>query len=134
MSNNSCFPTKRRISLFSLLEITALIASLIPQECKQAIISSQEDNQDIKFKEGAIKCCKEKNTLPLVMSGITFHFVIGVLYFWVGNYAYSYSYTFWFQYFHHENDANFLTRFEEVLKIIDFGWIRYTSLSPFWWV
>ena len=48
----------------SLLEITALIASLVPQECKQPIISSQEDKQGIKFKKGAIKCCKEKITSP----------------------------------------------------------------------
>ena len=44
----------------SLLEITALIASLLRREGKQAIISSQEGKQAIKSKEGAIKCCKEK--------------------------------------------------------------------------
>ena len=52
------------LQYISVLEITALTASLIPRECKQAIISSQEDKQDIKFKEGAIKCCKEKNFFP----------------------------------------------------------------------
>ena len=50
--------------LSSLHKITAFIASLVPRECKQAIISSQEDKQGIEFKEGAIKCCKEKNTSP----------------------------------------------------------------------
>ena len=52
--------------LCSLLEISALIAFLVPRECKQAIISSQEDKQGIKFKfkEGAINCCKEKNYFP----------------------------------------------------------------------
>ena len=39
-SNNSCFPTKTKI--------TALIASLAPWECKQAIMSSQEEKQGIK--------------------------------------------------------------------------------------
>ena len=52
------------------LRITALIASFVPWECKQAIISSQEDKQGIKFKGGAIKCCKYKKLLPLI-----FHFV-----------------------------------------------------------
>ena len=46
--------------LSSLLEIIALVASLVPCECHQAIISSQEDKQVIKFKAGAIKCYKEK--------------------------------------------------------------------------
>ena len=50
--------------LSSLLEITALVASLVPWECKQAIILSQEDKQGVKLKEGAIKCCKEKMTSP----------------------------------------------------------------------
>ena len=45
-------------------EITALIASLVSREFKQAIISSQEDKQGNKFKEGAIQCCKEKNYFP----------------------------------------------------------------------
>ena len=58
--------------LSSLLEIAALIASLM--ECKQAIISSQEDKQDIKFKEVSIKYYKEKKLLLLLMSGVTFHF------------------------------------------------------------
>ena len=51
--------------LSSLLEITALITSLVPQECKQAIISSQEDKLGVKFNEGAVKCCKEKITSSL---------------------------------------------------------------------
>ena len=55
--------------LVPLLEITALFASLVPWECKQVIISSQEVKQGIKFKEGAIKCCKEKKLLLLLMSG-----------------------------------------------------------------
>ena len=38
------------------------------------IISSQKDKQGIKFKEGAINCCKEKKLLPLLKSGVTFHF------------------------------------------------------------
>ena len=46
------------------LSITGLIAYLVPRECKQAIISSKVDKQGIKFKEGAIKCCKEKNYFP----------------------------------------------------------------------
>ena len=53
--------------LSSLLEITALIASLVPRECKQGIrfcIPYKEDKQCIKFKEGAINCCKEKITSP----------------------------------------------------------------------
>ena len=54
----------------SLLEITALIASLLRREGKQAIISSQEGKQAIKSKEGAIKCCKEKKLLPHLMSGV----------------------------------------------------------------
>ena len=40
-----------------LKSITTLIASLVPRECKQAIISSQKDKQGIKFKEGSIQCC-----------------------------------------------------------------------------
>ena len=48
----------------SFVEITAIIASLVPWECKQAVISSQEGKQAIKTKAGAIKCCKEKNTPP----------------------------------------------------------------------
>ena len=50
--------------LSSLLEITALISSLIPRECKQAIILRAEDKQGNKFKEEAIKCCREKNSSP----------------------------------------------------------------------
>ena len=42
------------------LIITALIASLVPWECKQEIILSREDKQGIKLKAGAIKCSKEK--------------------------------------------------------------------------
>ena len=42
----------------SLLEMTALIASLLRLEGNQAVISSQEGKQAIKYKEGAIKCCK----------------------------------------------------------------------------
>ena len=41
---------------------------------KQAIISRQEDKQSIKFKTGAIKCCKEQKIYLRLMSGITFHF------------------------------------------------------------
>ena len=48
------------------------MASLLCREGKQAIISSQEGKQDIKSKEGAIKCCKEKKILPRLMSGVTF--------------------------------------------------------------
>ena len=51
----------------SLLEIIALIASLIPGECKQAIVLSQEDKQSIKIKEGAIKVGKENMLLTLLM-------------------------------------------------------------------
>ena len=61
--------------LSSLLKGTALIASLEPWECKQAIISSQEDKPGNKFKERAKKCCKEKKLLPLLMSWVTFHSV-----------------------------------------------------------
>ena len=32
---------------------------------------------------------------------------------------------------HLQKEASFFTRFEEVLKIIDFFWIRYDSLRPF---
>ena len=48
----------------SLLEITALIASLLRREDKQAIISSQQGEQAIKSKEVAIECCEEKNYCP----------------------------------------------------------------------
>ena len=42
-----------------------VIASLLHQEGKQAIVSSQEGKQAIKSKEGAIKCCKDnKNYFP----------------------------------------------------------------------
>ena len=60
--------------LSSLLEITALTATLVPRECKQAILSSQEGKQGFKLKEGAIKCGKEKKLFPLLMSGVTFQF------------------------------------------------------------
>ena len=36
----------------------------LPREFKQPIISSQEDKQGIKFKEGAIKCYKVKKYFP----------------------------------------------------------------------
>ena len=52
------------LNFSSLLEIIALIVSLVPRECKQAIISSQEDKQGIQFKEGAKNCCKEKIYFP----------------------------------------------------------------------
>ena len=45
------FPYKKKIKCPACppsLKLTALIASLIPKECKQAIISSQEDKQGIK--------------------------------------------------------------------------------------
>ena len=54
MLNNSCSSTKRR-----------LVQTLVHRACKQGI----------KFKAGAIECCKEK-LLPRPMSGLTFHFII----------------------------------------------------------
>ena len=65
LSSRTCKFSSRTCKLLmaclpSLLEITALIASLLCREGKQAIISSQEGKQAIKSKEGAIKCCKEK--------------------------------------------------------------------------
>ena len=54
------FPQIIMPCLSSLLEITALIASLILRECKLAIISSQEDKQGIEFNEGVIKWCTKK--------------------------------------------------------------------------
>ena len=58
-----------------LFPLTALIASHLGRECKQAIISRQEDKQINKCKEEAIKYCKEKTFLSLPMSGVTFHFL-----------------------------------------------------------
>ena len=46
----------------------------------QAIVSSQEDKQRIKFKEEAKKCCKEKKLLPRLLSGETFHFLFSRMY------------------------------------------------------
>ena len=39
----------------------ALIASLLRRESKQAKKKSDTQAQSIKFKQGKIKCCKEKN-------------------------------------------------------------------------
>ena len=57
------------------LELNALLVlpSFVLWECEKAIISSQEDKQGIRFKEGAIKCSKEKKILPLLLSRVTFH-------------------------------------------------------------
>ena len=65
MSNNSCFQTKRGII------ITALIASLVPRLCKQAIISRTFTGHLVQG--GAIKCHIEKKILSCLMSGTTFH-------------------------------------------------------------
>ena len=52
--------------LSSCLESTALIASLLCQEGKQAIISRQEEKQSIEFKAGEIKCPpNEWRNIPL---------------------------------------------------------------------
>ena len=80
MSNNLYFPTKRQILISSrtskfssktynafvasLLEITALFASILCRKGKQAAIPSQEGKQGIKFKAGEIKCYKDKNYPP----------------------------------------------------------------------
>ena len=52
--------------------------SLVPQECKQAVIPSQEGKQAFKSKLGAIKCCNEKKLLPCLMIDGTFHFFIQI--------------------------------------------------------
>ena len=68
-----CFLTSVWVLPLKAGQITALIASLVPWECRQPIISKQEDKQGIKFNEGAMKCCKEKKLLLLLMSGKTFN-------------------------------------------------------------
>ena len=57
----SCSAMNLILCLTSLLGITVLIASLLHQECKQAIISSMEDKQSIKFKAGEKVLQRNKN-------------------------------------------------------------------------